>query len=450
MKKENGITLIILVITIMIIVLLATVSLKLSIGQNGLIEQAGNVKNTHGIVSEREAIQRAYNVFVMDDETGENNADVLKVSGAEVTGNRLSGWKIFFLDTGNSYKLLANGEIKDPSFDENWKQNQDGSFSKGSTEGLKIGDRIKYEKKLQDVTLTQDSKLIQDLKEYSGATLSTLNNPDKKKKKKDLEWEVFDIKDGKIRIISSTPTISTLGLKGANGYNNAVYLIDEACDVLYTTQGIGNAKNLKIEDIEEKINTNEFDYTQCVNRNVSPSLTDNEVREYTEGLEYPNIYKNEIGCLAISSSNNNGELGLSEQQEFVKGSSNATGRLVTTNTYWFKLMNKNYFVDYKNSNSYYYSLLINNGEVLSYWLSSRCVGCHCEPFVNSNGTITYYNDAEFLVRIVSNNGVRGADCLISNGFVHPGVNPSYKLRPVVTLDINVELTGNSTDGWEIE
>ena len=182
MKKENGITLIILVITIMIIVLLATVSLKLSIGQNGLIEQAGNVKNTHGIVSEREAIQRAYNVFVMDDETGENNADVLKVSGAEVTGNRLSGWKIFFLDTGNSYKLLANGEIKDPSFDENWKQNQDGSFSKGSTEGLKIGDRIKYEKKLQDVTLTQDSKLIQDLKEYSGATLSTLNNPDKKER----------------------------------------------------------------------------------------------------------------------------------------------------------------------------------------------------------------------------------------------------------------------------
>ena len=123
LKKESGITVIALVITIMIIVLLTTVSIKLGIGQNGVVEQAGNAKNTHEVVSEREAIQRAYNVFVMDDETGENNGDVLQVSGAEVTGNSLSGWKIFFPDTGDSYKLFADGEIMDPSNYEEWDKN---------------------------------------------------------------------------------------------------------------------------------------------------------------------------------------------------------------------------------------------------------------------------------------------------------------------------------------
>ena len=56
-KKENGITLIALVITIIVLLILAGVSIAMLTGQNGILTQAQNAKEKTEIASEKEAIQ---------------------------------------------------------------------------------------------------------------------------------------------------------------------------------------------------------------------------------------------------------------------------------------------------------------------------------------------------------------------------------------------------------
>ena len=52
--------------------------------------------------------------------------------------------------------------------------------------------------------------------------------------KEELNWRVLDkTQEGKLRLISATPTETTVKLQGANGYNNAVYILDELCNTLY-------------------------------------------------------------------------------------------------------------------------------------------------------------------------------------------------------------------------
>ena len=46
-KKENGITLIALVITIIVLLILAGVSIAMLTGDNGILTQAQNAKNTY-------------------------------------------------------------------------------------------------------------------------------------------------------------------------------------------------------------------------------------------------------------------------------------------------------------------------------------------------------------------------------------------------------------------
>ena len=112
---------------------------------------------------------------------------------------------------------------------------------------IKVGDYIRY----TPDTVTKDDKnyktLISNLETYSGSdnnTESTLNQ-DK------LNWRVLDVKDGNVRLISAEPTTSKITLNGYNGYNNAVKLLDDTCSTLYNNLKFSNnVQNLKIEDIK--------------------------------------------------------------------------------------------------------------------------------------------------------------------------------------------------------
>ena len=456
-QRNKGITLIALIITIIILLVLAIVSIRLVIN-GGIIEKANIAVSNYKDGEVMEQIKLAYSEWLLAKLEGNSEepetfmvTSLGKIYGLEkvfVEKTTEGMFEIYITDIGKTYQFNPETGIASIGM-QKWKQKEDGSFSNGKTDGLKIGDRVKYEQKLQTITLTENSQLIKDLKEYSGNTNSTLNTSSSIVQESGLEWKVFDIKDGKVRIICSTPTTSKVGLRGADGYNNAVYLLDEACDTLYTTNGIGKAQNLKIEDIEEKINKQQFDYTKAIDTSVYPNLAYNDSREYTENpVEFPNLYKSEIGCLEIGNSNNSGELGLSEQKELIKGITENNNRLVATNTNWFKLMEKRYFIDFKNSSSFYYSLLINNGTELSYWLSSRCAGCYSYLINTTNGIPTYVNYPLFSVRKVAANVVRGDYCMYAN--TSQNRSTTLSLRPIVTLDLDTELTGNSTNGWEIQ
>ena len=232
---------------------------------------------------------------------------------------------------------------------------------------IKVGDYISY---TPDQASTDD--ILQELATYSGNTDSTKNTTStltqEIDKEKGLKWRVLDVKDGKVRLISDRPTTSKITLFGPKGYNNAVYLLDKTCKTLYNNSKLAsNVQNLKIEDIQDHL---AYDYKQYPNPNVDTGKYGG-TKEYTTYKNYPNIFaKEKTGWVGETQGT---ELSLSEQTTPINETkTTANEKIKITQTYWYKTMSTNDF-DGENKEMYY-KLFINNGSNYpTYWMSSRCV-----------------------------------------------------------------------------
>ena len=195
-SRNKGITLIALVITIIILLILAGISIS-ALTNQGLFK---NAKAAQNATEKAEAEQ----------------------------GNVLNEYE----DEINKY-LETNKKVEGKIVD----RINDGT--------IKIGDYVKY---TPDKTST--TEILQELNTYSGSsdnTTSTLTQ-------ENLNWRVLDVKDGQVRLISELPTTSKITLNGYNGYNNGVKLLDDTCSTLYNNSKLASkVQNLKIEDIQGKM-----------------------------------------------------------------------------------------------------------------------------------------------------------------------------------------------------
>jgi len=69
----------------------------------------------------------------------------------------------------------------------------------------------------------------------------------------DLQWRVMSIDDDKITLISNTPTEARLTLRGAYGYNNAIDILNDVSEALYSSDGVGVARSMNFEDVERVV-----------------------------------------------------------------------------------------------------------------------------------------------------------------------------------------------------
>ena len=362
-SRNKGITLIALVITIIILLILAGISIS-ALTNQGLFK---NAKAAQNATEKAEAEQ----------------------------GNVLNEYE----DEINKY-LETNKKVEGKIVD----RINDGT--------IKIGDYVKY---TPDKTST--TEILQELNTYSGSsdnTTSTLTQ-------ENLNWRILDVKDGQVRLISEVPTTSNITLNGYNGYNNAVKLLDDTCNTLYTNKKLANkVQNIKIEDIQDKMV--ETDYSKF-DSNYGEKIT--PTTKY-----YPNILIKEKEQKVNGTAGT--ELGLSEQIELINQTTKPQATsLEVKNTHWDKDMTANDFKDSK-----YYELFINNGSNYPvYWMSSR--------FINSD---SYF--ATFCARIVNSNGVGGQG--LSDSGSGEG-KPSSHFRPIITLNNNVQIdTANSGNGSTAE
>ena len=352
-NRSKGITLVALVITIIILLILAGITIS-SLTNTGLFEKA------------KEARDKTQNAT-------ENQAKIL-----------------------NEYEDELN------------------KYVSGTTQTQKLADKVKvgdYVKYTPD-TASTDS-ILEELGTYSGNTDSTKNNKDTLTQEKDLNWKVLDIQNGQVRLISELPTKSIITLYGFKGYNNAVKLLDDACQTLYYNSKLtSKVQNLKIEDITAYIDI----------KSMEGPETATPTNKY-----YPSILVKEKGQTVNGTTGI--ELGLSEQTEFI----NQTEKIQVNSwtikrTYWQK--------DINNTDSKYYELFINNGkDNFKYWISSRCI----------DADSAY---ALFDVRHVGSNNINASDLCNSYGTER---SYSYSFRPVITLNSNVQIdTSNSGDGSTAE
>ena len=358
-KSQIGITLIALIITIIILLILAGISIS-ALTNQGLFKNAKEAQNAM------------------------NKAE------------------------GEQGKVLNEYEDEINKYLENDDKTAEKLVDKVNDGTIKVGDYVKY----TPDTASTDA-ILQELNTYSGSdanTTSTLTQ-------ESLNWRVLDMEDGQVRLISELPTTSKIELSSYNGYNNAVKLLDDTCNVLYNNSKLASkVQNLKIEDIMEKmIETN---YT---------NITANYGKQFTPTNKYyPSILLKEKG------QNVNGivgtELNESEQKELINQTTKPQATsLEVKYTYWCKTMT---ISDFKNSK--YYELFINNGSNYStYWMSSRCID------YPSGG-------ARFNISRVHSGDVRASSLYNTNGAEYSDVNA---FRPVVTLNSNVQIiSGNgSTD-----
>lgn len=307
----------------------------------------------------------------------------------------------------------------------------DGLISdKVKNEIIKIGDYVQYTPDTVNTTDEAYTNLISELGTYSGSTENTTSTLTQET----LNWRVLDIikdNNGKnvVRLISEIPTTSTITLGRVNGYNNAVYLLDKANNVLYSNLAYSKEiKNLKIEDIEKNIT---YDYTQYIN--PESNIKYNGIKEYRDitVTKYPSIFgKEKMGWI---NGINGAELGLSEQVDPIDdGILSSTTNIKATQTYWYKEMEESDF-----NNKKYYELLINNGErFFSYWLSSRCTA--------DNPTVI-----DFDIRTVYSGKIDA--CFMCSSYGNTDLN-RYSFRPVVILksDVEIDTTDVTKDGSTVE
>ena len=245
-KTSNGITLIALVITIIVLLILAGVVIATLTGDNGILTKARTAQTTTNEKDEEEQIKIGYSEYLIADQTGKQ-AD-FKVSGATVTGNK-GDWKIKFGKTGKEYYFDGDTITKDL-----WKQDGDTITNIETNQTLKVGDYVDY-----DPTLEANAS---DLT-YTSKTDRTGANSDQEfnvstYKNAGYGWRVLGTSNGKIRLISEefigagTYTDSNrtkYTLKGQQGFINGIEELNKISAIFGHGKGAKKATSITVEDI---------------------------------------------------------------------------------------------------------------------------------------------------------------------------------------------------------
>ena len=220
MKKNKGITLIALIITIVVMLILVAVSVNVLIKSN-LIGTAERTVDKYKTASEEEAKGGAIEI---NGKKYDSIEDYIK----EKEGiSNIHNWQYVNENTREEIRCTC----------EQCKAFEDGD-STGRT--LKIGQQIgKTEYKTASTSISKEKS------GYSSDQTINLNNEETK-------WVVFGYedkdKDGLNEVLLLTtehPTKTMIALYGAEGYNNCIEEINRMCRELYGT----NARGMTIEDV---------------------------------------------------------------------------------------------------------------------------------------------------------------------------------------------------------
>ena len=288
---------------------------------------------------------------------------------------------------------------------------------------VKVGDYVAYKPDEPDNNALTTLKT--NLKNYSGASDNTTNSAIARDT---LSWRVLDVDEttGAVRLISAAPTSSKVTLRGYNGYNNAVKLLDDACSTLYNSKLATKVQNLKIEDIQDKMKEKDYSklYSEYGKTPIQP-----------ENKKYPSILAQEKNQKV---NEYEGTLDLSKQDNYI----NQTDVLEANSlelkiTLWGKIGETGPKVltadDFEGDDGKIYSDMFCKD--YTYWMSSRCI------YADSDR-------AGFIVRCVSSGGVFANILYYSSGREDSG---GFAFRPVITLNSNVQVTsGNGTESTPFE
>ena len=405
-KKEKGITLIALVITIIVLLILAGVTISTLTGENGIITQASNAKEETIIGEEKEIIELATVQAMGNNKYGdiekselENGLDNYAEGNYQLDGD--GPFKVTYIDTQHSYIVNTDGIIE---------EYYDVSY-------LKEGDYVEYiYDTADDYVLTTDTSVVSKNDVGYSQTVTQSSG---------LKWRIFNIDDisGEIELISDTPTNSTLILKGSPGYTNGVNIINDICEKQYSNQELGiTARSINIDDIYNKMNASGNEYIE----------THTSTKTW-ESVAVPTLCLYENGLAIDSDTIKTNGLDVSDIYDFEISSWWTTGisSLIVTDSYVSLANTSSYFDD-----TSIYEMIFGNSQY--YWIASRY----------ASNTVLSDTVAFGIISVGNNNLLNGGGLAWGSYFAN--TNYIRYLRPIVTIKtsmLNNDCEKNEDGEW---
>ena len=191
------------------------------------------------------------------------------------------------------------------------------------------------------------------------------------------KWKVLSIdkSTGKIEMVPATTPSGTVTLQGAQGYNNAVKLLNDACSSLYsdTSKGI-TARSITEEDFVKVGGTKWTNKRAAYVYNVK--YGNQYGIPYTTNNYYPTMYKNEANNVIDGTKTESG-LKQSEQTNLIaKTDESSTNGYFKAKTSIQPYQTYYHTTDYATTASLlegYSNILLPKGSSTTYWVASRCI-----------------------------------------------------------------------------
>ena len=225
--KQSGITIIALVVTIIILLILAGITVSM-VSNDGILGKAKNA----AAVSEKASAEEEMSMYLAS----------LEVSEAEDGNKRLADYIQDDLGNGEVEDFLNNGDgyAQVAYRGHNYMVNlDDGTFTYiGKTDGKGVNRHIKQ-------VLSNDNQDVPGIAMVEAGEIET----------EDLGWKVLSTNsDGTVNLIANTNTGFEVSISGINGYTNGVKALNEICSKLYGNLEINGKKVLSARSV----NTEDF------------------------------------------------------------------------------------------------------------------------------------------------------------------------------------------------
>ena len=259
-RKEKGITLIALVITVVILIILATISINFVFGENGLVARAEQATQ---LAEEARATEDMgmYLASIQMEETQNENFRLADYLSNNIGNAGLED----FINQGNGYGDVSyNGH--------NFLVNlEDYTFTYLGKSNGTVNRRIEQ-------VLGNNNESVPGISMVEAGAIET----------EDLGWRVLSVnKDGSVNLIANRNTGFEVSLSGINGYTNGVKALNEICSKLYGNLEINgvkviSARNANVEDF--------YNVTYGVNssEDIGKVYTSQKIQAYINTLDVAN------------------------------------------------------------------------------------------------------------------------------------------------------------------
>ena len=220
--SEDGITIIALVITIIVLLILAGITISI-VSNDGILGKAKNA----AAVSEKASAEEEMSMYLAS----------LEVSKAEDENKRLADYIQDDLGNGEVEDFLNNGDgyAQVAYRGHNYMVNlDDGTFTYiGKTDGKGVNRHIKQ-------ILNSNNQDVPGIAMVEAGEIET----------EDLGWKVLSTnEDGTVNLIANTNTGFEVSISGINGYTNGVKALNEICSKLYGSLEINGKKVLSARSV---------------------------------------------------------------------------------------------------------------------------------------------------------------------------------------------------------